>query len=526
MPPFWDPICPPLGIVCLKSYLEKQGSEVHIVDFNTNGYLFNLQRRYFELGMEFFPHWKFLNIYRNGPRYFARHRLAFLFSRQQRLKYEKLVSAILNFDNNTLCNKKIIRKFDYIIEESFKIVESQTKKLINKINPGVVGCTMLESTFPSALAILKKAKEIDPKIIAVLGGPGAIVGNTVEDGNLESVIERCGWIDAIIYGEGERLLERYLEGHFKNKKIISIQDLKEELGGVDDSGALLDVNDISVPNYEGLSLSGYLWLSVFNSRGCPYKCSFCYENSYWARYRKKDLKQFIKEMQILSKQYGKNKFYICDSLVNNIATELSLLLTEIEETFRWDCYMRISAECAEKEKVKLWSRAGMYRIRIGIESASERILKLMNKNIPLDQTRQSLMNFADSGICTTTLWIAGFPGESERDFEESMEFLKENHRFIFQADIWEYVCLPARASYPEAEDSNFLTKRIYPGEFGGLLPIKYYDLEKDPSSFERFKRISKFEKLRMKLGIPNPYSIRELLEAQVRWMKLGHPYEQ
>ena len=73
MPPFWDPICPPQGIVSLKSYLDNRGYDVAIADFNTDGYLFSLQQKYFEYAKSHFPQWEFLNIPRNVPRYFARH---------------------------------------------------------------------------------------------------------------------------------------------------------------------------------------------------------------------------------------------------------------------------------------------------------------------------------------------------------------------------------------------------------------------------------------------------------------------
>lgn len=55
-----------------------------------------------------------------------------------------------------------------------------------------------------------------------------------------------------------------------------------------------------------------------------------------------------------------------------------------------------------------------------------------------------------------------------------------------------------------------------------MLVVKYYDLEDGISSPERFERVNKFEELRMKLGIPNPYSFRELVQAQNRWSDLGY----
>jgi radical SAM superfamily enzyme YgiQ (UPF0313 family) len=132
------------------------------------------------------------------------------------------------------------------------------------------------------------------------------------------------------------------------------------------------------------------------------------------------------------------------------------------------------------------------------------------------------MNYAHNGIRTTTLWIAGFPGERDEDFQHSIDFLKQNSAFIYQADVAGFICSPKEITSPAGEGALFLTKRAYPEDFDDLLIIKYYDLKNGPSSPERFQRIGRFEKMRMRLGIPNPYSIKELMEAHSRWIKLGH----
>ena len=515
MPPFWDPICPPQGIVSLKAYLDQRGYKVNIADFNTDGSLFRLQQKYFERAIEHFPQWKFLNIPRNGPRYFARHQLVWFHGHKHSAKYKELVRQILNFDGRSRCTDQVIAELDSIIIEIFNIVLNKTDELMDLIDADMVGCTMLESTFPSALLILKKIKERNPKTATVLGGPGIVTGNRVDDGNLQRIIERCDWIDAVIYGEGERVLESYLEGALGKKKILTINDLQNE--------RLLDVNDIPMPTYEGLPAIKYLWLSVFTSRGCPFKCTFCYEKDYWIRFRKKGVDRVIAEMKDLSARYGKNKlFYLCDSLANHIATPLSKAVLEKKENLRWDCYMRITSECLDENKVRLWAKGGMERARIGVESGSPRVLELMNKDISTEEMKTGLANFAKSGICTSTLWIAGFPGEREEDFQVSMRFLEENCRNIYQADIWEFIASPKKLALSEKTGNVFATKHLYPEEFDDLLLIKYYDQESEGLSPERFEKISQFEKLRMKLGIPNPYTLKELLEANKRWVELGH----
>jgi len=519
MPPFWDPICPPQGIVSLKAYLDTKGYTVYISDLNLDSNIFNLQRRYFELIISYLPHWRYLNIYRNGPRYFARHQLIWFYACNHGERYKELIRHVLNIDGKSILTNAMIDALDIIIKEGFESVLSKTEDLIISTNPDVVGCTMLESTLPLALAILKYTKETNPGIITLLGGPGPVTGTTIDDGNLERITERCEWIDAIIFGEGEELLEGYLNGSLNDRKILTFKDLNRS-GSVKDS--LLDINTLPPPDYTGLNVSRYLWLSMFTSRGCPYRCAFCFENLYWGNFRRKEIEKIIIEMETLSKVYKKSRFYLCDSLINHIATRLSETLIPRGYHFQWDSYVRITNECLDKETVGLWAKAGMERARLGIESGSPNVLRLMNKGINTAQITEALRNLSEKGIQTTTLWISGFPGERDADFQDTLRFLSENHRFIYQADIWEFISVPRRLTSHDISDRNFLTRPLYPAEFDDLLLLIYYDQEVDNLSPERFEKIRRFEELRIKLGIPNPYSIMELLLAQKRWADLGH----
>ncbi len=526
MPPFWDPICPPQGIVSLKAFLQARGHEVHIDDFNTDGPLFALQKKYFEHCLAECPHWKLLSIFRNGPRYFSRHQMVFLRAGSGRgAAYKRLIGHILNIDGKSFFSDKVIDALDAVINESFNVVLGKAGQLLSRIQPDVIGCTMLESTLPMALLILKRAKEMYPGIKTVLGGPGAVVGNMVDDGNLENIVKKCPWIDTIMYGEGEQIFDRYLQGLWEDKKIIVVKDLGSPDPGQDLKSLLLDVDAVPAQDYEGLAVHRYLWLSLFTSRGCPYKCAFCFENSYWTRFRPKDVQRIVSEITMLSERYGKDKFYLCDSLANHIATSLSEALLKENKKYRWDSYMRVTDECLDPKKAELWASGGLDRVRIGVESASPRVLKLMNKGISPAKTKACLENLARHGIQTTTLWIAGFPGETEQDFQESIDFMVENKSFIYQADIWEFVCSPTGVASAGPGEADFSTKPIYPEEFDELLILKYYDLKNGPSGSERFDRITRFEEARINAGISNPYTMQDLVRAHQRWVKLGHQKE-
>jgi len=512
MPPFWDPICPPQGIACLQAFLEAHGHDVTIKDFNTDGPLFSLQKKYFTLGMQFFPRWRLYNIFRNGPRFFARHQLAWLYGRKNKTMYNDLVRHILNFDHSDSCTSEAIQALDAVIEEIFDRVRARARELSAQGDWDAVGCTMLETTFPSALMILREIKEARPATRTVLGGPGALMGNNLASGNLKRILARCHWVDVILHGEGELLFERFLREDSRQQQILSLDDLAKD---ANQPTCLIDVDQTALPSFHGLSLKAYLWLSTYSSRGCPYKCAFCSEYLFWRKYRQKNVEKIASDMQELTRRFGKNRFYLCDSLINNVVNPLAQKLAQTGGKYYWDCYLRIDKDCRNTQKVRLWAKAGMMRARIGVESGSARVLELMNKKITPIQAQQGLATLAQFGINTSTLWIAGFPGEQEEDFIQTLEFFKDNHPLIYQADVMEFVNLDGQPS-PEREES------AYPDEFDSLLILKYQELKDGVPPAQRYERITRFEELRHKLGVPNPYSLNELVEAQLRWVKLGH----
>ena len=512
MPPFWDPICPPQGIACLQAFLESQGHDVTIKDFNTDGPLFSLQKKYFTLGMEYFPRWRRYNIFRNGPRFFARHQLAFLCGRQDKALYIDLVKHILNFDQSDTCTPEAVVGLDAVLEEIAQRVQAKTQELLSQGEWDVVGCTMLETTFPSALKILETIKREKPTIRTVLGGPGALMGNNLASGNLQRILERCPWVDVILHGEGELLFDRILCEDPQQRQILSLDDLPRN---TDEKTCLINVDQTALPSFNGLSLKAYLWLSTYSSRGCPYKCAFCSEYLFWQKYRQKSVEKIVNDMHELTRRYGKNQFYLCDSLINNIVNPLAQRLCETEQKVYWDCYLRIDQDCLDESKVRVWAEGGMVRARIGVESASPRVLNLMNKKITVDQAHEGLTTVARCGIQTSTLWIAGFPGEQDDDFEQTLEFFKNHHELIYQADIMEFVNL-------DGQPSEAGTSSAYPDAFDPLLVLKYEGLNQGVSPRERYERITRFEEMRYQLEVPNPYSLNELIEAQMRWVRLGH----
>ncbi|MCP4157977.1 MAG: radical SAM protein [bacterium] len=207
-----------------------------------------------------------------------------------------------------------------------------------------------------------------------------------------------------------------------------------------------------------------------------------------------------------------------DALMNTIANGLAEEIIKSDVTLYWDGYLRVDNVTCKRENVMLWRRGGMYRTRIGIESGSQHVLDLMDKGITVEQTRTTVANLAYAGIKTTAYIVIGHPGETEEDFQQTLDLVEE-----LKNDIWEVECNPFIFSYTGQAKSHQWTgksEHLYPEYATDKLIIQSWTMDCEPSRQETYDRVCRFVRHCEKLGIPNPYSLHDIYKADERWKKL------
>ncbi len=535
MAPFWDPYCPPLGIASLQAYLKQRGHDVAIFDFNTDAQLWRPYRAYFDLYQQIVPESREWNIMRLGPDYFSRHQMAWFSLRDQPPRFLELSRCILNIDGRHRLSDDAVQAFVPLLETIAARVDQLTEEFMARHKPDMVGCTLLTTTMPSSLQILRKVKELNPDARTVLGGPGPIMGAGADSPDTKRVLERCPWVDNIVIGEGEVLIDALARDLLPRGKLLSLRDVPATVEtlvpGPDVSqGLITNLSDLPTPDYTGLEPHRYTNLSIGVSRGCAYKCSFCYETTYWRKYRKRPIDSAVRDLHALRERYNRTRFFLCDSLANFFADDLSQALIAENSDIKWDAYLRADAELLDPAYVAQLAAGGMVRARLGLESADADTLELMNKKMSVDRMGTVLQNLAAEGIQTSTLWIVGFPEEGEQAFQESLNFLIEYKDAIYCADPWQFVFHPTTGSEPvfgrlvasESFETRYGMRRLYPEEFDDALLVQYFELDIPDVTSMKIDRIRRMSRVMEEHGIPNPYSLREWRAANRRWNEL-HP---
>jgi radical SAM superfamily enzyme YgiQ (UPF0313 family) len=142
----------------------------------------------------------------------------------------------------------------------------------------------------------------------------------------------------------------------------------------------------------------------------------------------------------------------------------------------------------------------------------------MRKGITVEQIRGAVTGFALAGIKTTTYWVIGHPGETEEDFQMTLDLVEELKNSIYQAECNPFLYHYAgQNSTDEWKDKR---KRLYPEKAKDMLIFDYWTLDTEPLREKANQRMHRFVNHCNKLGIPNPYSLKESFDADRRWKKL------
>jgi len=272
----------------------------------------------------------------------------------------------------------------------------------------------------------------------------------------------AGMADAVVVGEGERVIIDVLTGANDNAVVFSSR--------LDDLDALpraaFDLFASLPYTWRGGWVTGTdkpppVWLAgqrVWNlntSRGCPCKCAFCTVPEVWGRhYRCQSADRVVDDMLYLRSEHGASGIYFReDNFFGQRLRVIQLcdLLLRKRVNMPWVCEAR-SDSLQDAAIIELMHRAGCVGVYIGAESGSDRILRRIGKGITSEQTRVAVRNLKGAGIKVALSLMHGFSFETPDDAAMTDAMVSE-----CQPDcIWRnhYLGVPTSALYQETRDSK------------------------------------------------------------------------
>lgn len=526
--PFNDPQIPPLGISLIKGFLKDYGYEVTTIDANVEIQFRDIQDKYFNIISRYLPEYKMGNFYSMRLDVIQNHMMAYLnytgklgkctidgldlLESNIKMDYEELVKIIIYKTFYVALELKDLIKLDRIVEVYFEKLESYILEHIKNEKTSYLGLAVNSVTLPSSLYVFKIVKDKYPHITTVAGGGIFADELAVNSANLEYFVDHTPYIDKIIIGEGERVWLKILEGELCSKqKLYTLKDIPEDL-----VGTLF----FSTPDLSDFDINSYPYIPAYTSLGCPFNCNFCTIPIQWGKYRQKEPKQVAKEFVELSRKYGSQLLYVIDSILNPVISELAQELLRLDTPIYWDGSLRVSDDVSNIQNTLLWRKSGFYRARIGIETGSQRLLNVMDKKITVEQIKSSVSSLANAGIKTTTFWIIGYPGETEQDFQETLNLVEELKDDLYETTFRPYLYYKTVDGKDDNNAGNVEGIQLYPKDKKDKLIIETWIPNCEPSREEIYNRLNRFHQHINKLGVSNPYTLYELDKADKRWLEL------
>ncbi len=508
--PFWTPLCPPQGISRLKAYLNKNDFNVHTEDANVENAFKKTYVQYFDLLRKIVPQENLGNLYDVGHDLLRNHMMAFMGCSKDS-DYNSIIQRLLYENYLYNANDQQINELDAIISEYYQALDEYIVEVLEKYHPPILGLSTTPGSLPSAIYVSKISKQKYPNIKILMGGNVFIAELHTSSEDFKSFLETTkDYIDHILIGEGEIILCEYLKGNLAiDQRVYTQSDIKYKE---------IQINDNVFPDMSDLDIKKYPYSASYGSISCPFKCSFCTEKEYFGEYCQRNVVLTADEIEKIYHSHGKKLFFMLDTLMNYTLSDISMELIKRNISIYMDGYLRIEESLCEIEKIQLWKKGGLYRVRIGVESGSQKMLERMGKDITISQIKTSIRTLAEVGIKTTAYFVVGHPGETEEDIEKTMRLIEELKDDLWQAEfhLFRYYY------YGQIKSDEWSSKRklVYPKEYRKFMLIQKWTVDLEPTRKQAIERVHRLANFCGELGVPNPYTLSEINDADNRWKRL------
>lgn len=322
-------------------------------------------------------------------------------------------------------------------------------KKIKREKPLFVGFSLYTAMgFLETIEASKYIKKHSPETIIVWGG----VHPTILP--VDSL--KYDYVDIAVIGEGEVTIQELAKAlknkkslgqvkgiGFKQKGKIKINPGREFIKNLDDFSPAWDLIDLNNYLHKEIAFAGKKTMTLLTSRGCPFRCGFCYNLAVYKRkwrahspeFVLKQFKKLIKKYEIEAVTFHDDNFFVNKDRAIKILKGINLPF-----------FAEMRADAADEKFIKKLAEHKCNMLFIGAESGSERVLRdLVKKDLGKDDIVRIVKYCKKYGIKVSLSFIAGFPGEKEGEMYKTLDFMLEIQKIHPSSNIEVKIYTP----YPE-----------------------------------------------------------------------------
>lgn len=306
-------------------------------------------------------------------------------------------------------------------------------RTIESLKPDVVATTAFTAEIVDALKVLKLAKDINPRIVTV-------IGNVHPTFCYEEILrEHYECVDFIVRGEGEETMVELMNALFseadKSKVHGIVYSEDGEIVVTPPRGFIKDLDSLPVawdlidwPIYTYKPVDNSVLAIVSSSRGCNQQCSFCSQQLFWQRqWRGRSAENFVNELEFLRNVYDVNVVMISDETPTLSRKRWERLLDlKIERGLDTKLLLETRVDDILRDEDIMWKykNANVDHIYVGVESTSQTTLDIFKKNIKVEESKRALEIINEYDIVSETSFVLGMPDDTKESIRNSVELAK------------------------------------------------------------------------------------------------------
>ena len=360
-------------------------------------------------------------------------------------------------------------------------LESNSFSVDDGFVPDVLGISMLTMYSICVVDSIRKfiadvKKVSDP--VVVCGGPGSSV--------LSKALLNDHLADYVVTGPGEDVFVELLSAFETGSAVSGIPGLAY----LDDTGSFVetprtrctgdclslqtDYSLMDVPRYINKSIDDEQAVAICASRGCKFRCTFCYNEAFYGcSFQPRPVSAIVAEMKILNAQYGVTSFRIMDEDFGSDKAHMRELCNAIIAELppvTWWCMTRSGVQT--REDYELMRRSGCRIVSFGVETADPQMSRKIRKGINLARMPAEIKLLHELGFLTSAFFITAFPGETREQLKHTCEFMMASKLDEFW--ISRFYLIPDTVLFEELESSGRVTMPKTVAEFQAYLSPKHY----------------------------------------------------
>ncbi|MES1215037.1 MAG: radical SAM protein, partial [Bacteroidota bacterium] len=228
-----------------------------------------------------------------------------------------------------------------------------------------------------------------------------------------------------------------------------------------------DINQLPFPARKKIDLQLYFdtWknkhgismVNVSTMRGCPYSCKWCSRAVYGTSYRRRSPKLVVDEIVWLQHNYNFDMIWFVDDVFTISHKWLAEFVQEIADRNVKVSYEIISrSDRVTEDVLQMLKQSGCFRIWIGAESGSQKIIDAMDRRVQVKQVRETIKLVKAYGMEAGTFIMLGYPGEEESDIRETLHHLKYSNPDLYTVTV----AYPIKGTRLYSETENIFTEDL------------------------------------------------------------------